>query len=120
MNGVDEVMAMVSRKIDGLADIANALHPHSELSEQSIFILSELEKSGASSFIEIKFMGGAVYQFMETGGQFEPPEPRFIEDDLNVLVTVGFLILNFTSSGGRIFRITRQAVRFIDTTRLMS
>ena len=40
-------------------------------------------------------------------------EPKFMEDDLNTLVELGFLRLDFGSKGSRLFYVTRQALRFM-------
>ena len=113
MDGLDHVMSMFSSKINGLGDIALAINPKAEISEQAIQILSELNKSGASSFLESKFIGGVKYSFLEKGGGFVPTDPRFLEDDFKTLINLNLLLLDFNQNGGRIFRITRQSIIFL-------
>ena len=48
------------------------------------------------------------------GKAFRMKEPRFAEDDLNLLVELGLLRQDFTSRGNKQFYITRNAVEFIN------
>lgn len=111
-------MAAVSANISGLKEISEALSSHAGLSDQAYSILRQLNNSGGSFFLEIKFMGGTAYQIMDAEGSINMNEPRFIEDDLKQLCNFGLLIPDLNSSGGRLFRLTRAATKLIDASEL--
>jgi hypothetical protein len=115
LNGIDDILSDIASRIGGLSEIAKAINPSLGLSKQSISILRQLDKSGASSFIEHRTRDEKLYQFYEGGkGKVVYDEPRFIEDDLNTLIEYGFLRLDYVGSGTRVFYLTRQAKKFIE------
>ena len=64
--------------------------------------------------MEVKDRRNKYLQLHNGGsGDIHFDEPRFLEDDLNILVEYGFLRLEFIGSGSRVFHLTRQAVEFL-------
>jgi hypothetical protein len=110
---LDETLLVLSSSISGFREISNALAPNVELSEQALSIIGQLNSTGGSSFIESKTYDGTSFLFMDTQGSLEIKEPRFVEDDLTQLTNLELLLLDFSSQGNRIFRITRLAVKLI-------
>ena len=47
------------------------------------------------------------------GGEIEYFEPQFIEDDLNVLVSLGLLDLDYNNNGSTLYVVTRYAVKYL-------
>ncbi|WP_434928110.1 hypothetical protein ACRWQN_03890 [Shewanella sp. HL-SH8] len=111
---LDETLLVLSSSIGGFKEISNALAPNVELSEQAISIISQLNSTGGSSFTENKGYGLPSFIFMDTQGSIEITEQRFIEDDLAQLVNLDLLILDYSSHGNRVFRITRMAVKLLE------
>lgn len=111
---INNTLLLFSSKIDGLKEISHALAPNIEISDQAISILKQLEKSGGSYFVEMHVFGGTLYQIMDADGDIEVPEPRFLEDDLIQLISLGLLIPDYSSDGHRLFRITRLVVKFLE------
>ena len=114
LSALDETLLVLSSSIGGFKEISNALAPNIELSEQALSIIDQLNSTGGSSFLESKTFDGTSFLFMDTQGSLEIKESRFIEDDLTQLVNLELLLLDFSSKGNRIFRITRLAVRLLD------
>jgi hypothetical protein len=113
LSDLDETLLVLSSSISGFREISNALAPNVELSEQALSIIGQLNSTGGSSFIESKTYDGTSFLFMDTQGSLEIKEPRFVEDDLTQLTNLELLLLDFSSQGNRIFRITRLAVKLI-------
>ncbi|NQZ86667.1 MAG: hypothetical protein HRT54_03705 [Colwellia sp.] len=113
LSALDETLLVLSSSIGGFKEISNALAPNIELSEQAISIINQLNSTGGSSFLESNTFDGTSFLFMDTQGSLEIKEPRFVEDDLTQLVNLGLLLLDYSSQGNRIFRITRLAVKLL-------
>jgi len=118
LSALDETLLMLSSSIDGFKEISNAIAPNSELSEQAISILDQLNNSGGSFFQELKMLTDTTFYIMGASGCIEITEPRFIEDDLNQLVNTGLLIFDHSPQGNRNFRITRLAVKLLSQVKV--
>ena len=115
MSSLNDNMILFSSKIDGLNDIANAINPSLSLSDQSISILKQLYDSGDNCFMEhINMRLGNSYHII-SGGQIKYDEPKFMGDDLRILVELELLHLETTSKGTRKFFFTRKANQLIET-----
>lgn len=118
LNALGDIMSTLSARIEGLSEIAAAVNPGHEISDQCLRILRQLNESESSRFIEIKIRGQSLFQIMDgKGGNIDYEEPRFIEDDLLTLQELGMLRLDYGSKGSRIFYITRRAVEFLKYTK---
>lgn len=116
LESLNSMIASVAAHFDGFKDIALAIQPNGNLSDQAVSMLRQLCDSGGSKFLEMKYMGGSAYQILDATsgvGQIEMPDPRFLEDDLGTLCELGFLRPEFNSQGHRLFHLTRQAASFI-------
>ncbi|EOX4454741.1 hypothetical protein ACK6XA_004771, partial [Vibrio alginolyticus] len=115
LSGLDSSLIQLASQIDGLKEVANAIDPNTELSDQAISIIKQFTKSEGSVFLEMKMLGGALYQIMDgNGGMLDYDEPRFLDDDLNQLCNLGFLRLDFNRKNERLFRITRATIRYVE------
>lgn len=113
LTAIDDILARIASTIDGFADISRAINPNSELSQQAIGILKQLNNSGGSRFTEINIRGNLLFQVVDGNGRIDYDEPRFIEDDLKTLAKLGLLLLDRTSQGHRMFHLTRTAVQLL-------
>ncbi len=109
---LDNVMASVASEIQGVKELATAILPNINISEQAINLLSQLEKKQASGFFELKVFGGPTLEIYE-GGQLKFEEPRFLEDDLNTLVKLGFLRHELSPRGDNKYGFTRAASEYV-------
>lgn len=115
LEGINEILLLVSSKVNGLSEISHAIAPNVGISDQAISILNQLNESGGSFFLEAKNMAGAIYAVGDGKGNkvIEIEESRFVDDDLNQLVQLGLLRLDYNSNGGKLFYFTRSAVKLL-------
>lgn len=113
LNALDSQLIKLASRIEGFDAISLAISPSSELSEQSVSILQQLDESGGSFFLEMKMYGGTQYQIMDASGQISIDEPRFVDDDLKNLCSLGLLIPDYNRKGDRLFRITRASAEYL-------
>ena len=116
LESLDELLTSIATQVESFSGLAKAIHPHAELSNQALSVLRQLVDSGAKLFMEHKMMTGEAneYKLMDGAyGSIHYDEPRFIDDDLDILVRLGLLRLEYASQGSRRFLVTREAIRFI-------
>ncbi|HCG5296639.1 TPA: hypothetical protein NJZ52_004401 [Vibrio parahaemolyticus] len=116
LSNLDQMLMKLASHIQGVQGIANAIDSTAALSEQSLSILRQFDKSGASKFLELPMRGTTLYMFLDgSGGQITIEDQRFVEDDLNELLKLNLLLLDFNGKGQRVFKITRLAASYIET-----
>lgn len=106
-------LVTVLSSIPDWSAVTRALFPNGGLSEQAIDFLRWFDGSRSDKVIEVKSGAGTLFIHEGRGEKFVPKEPRFINDDLEMLVQLGFVIPGFTSTGSPKFSITRSGVAFI-------
>ncbi len=106
---IDAALIAFASSIEGFSELAKSISPNSVLSDQAIDILRQFEESGASKMSEMRVMGGSLYQYVETDGNLDYSDTRFIEDDLNTLVDYGLLRHEHNSQGSNVYIYTRVA-----------
>ena len=109
---LDNVMASVASEVQGIKDLATAILPNINISNQAINLLRQLEEKQASGFFELKFYGGPTLEVYE-GGELKYEEPRFLEDDLNTLVKLGFLRHKLSPKRENKYGFTRAASEYV-------
>lgn len=110
---IDSALTAFASTVEGFSELAQAVNPDALLSEQAVSILEQIQESGATKVIELKMMGGTEYIFIETSGNIEITEPRFVEDDLKTLVEYGLLRHDYNSKGDNLYISTRAASRLV-------
>lgn len=114
LSNLDESLLQLASGIEGLHEIANAINPNAELSEQAITILRNLVESQGSFILESKTLSGTDCRVYDGDRRsLGITEYRFLDDDFSLLCSLGLLMPDFNSSGSRMFRVTRSAVRYI-------
>jgi hypothetical protein len=113
LDKIDSAITAFASTIEGFDALAQSINPDSVLSEQAISILEQFHESGASKVLELKMMGGTEYMFLETSGNLEIAEPRFVEDDLKTLIEYGLLRHDYNSKGDNLYIFTRAASRLV-------
>lgn len=106
LESLDNVLASVARHIDVFRPLADVVRG-SQLSDQAISVLRQLNEANSSRFFEITDSTGTHYAMLDVSGTVQVSEPRFISDDLLTLCEFGLLRLEHNSQGGRVFVITR-------------
>lgn len=106
----------IASRMKGLDKIASSFNINKGLSDQAVDVLRQFVESDSARMIHIQtwnFEGLDNIYSLDNGG-VEYSEPRFIEDDVDNLVDAGLITKTLGKNGGFIYKITRQAVQFID------
>ena len=112
---LDEIgvtLATLLSRVDEFRGLAATMVPSVEISEQAISILRQLVNSKSQFFCRMQWVGGVSFH-LEMGGQIKYTEPRFVEDDIDKLVSLGLLSLDYASNGAPIYRMTRETAKMI-------
>ena len=114
---LNDLMVSIASHMQGLGNIASSFAPNSGLSEQAVDVLRQFVKSDG---IEMRHLHTWSYEGLSNiyyldDCEIDYSEPRFIETDVDSLVHAGLITLTRGSKGSAIYKITRQAVAFIDS-----
>jgi len=115
LKNIDEILATLLSKVEGVAGIAHALHPNAEVSDQAVSVLRQLVNSTSKEFGKYANLRLGTYLKLAAGVIINVQDIRFLEDDLKTLVNFGLLLPRFGSSGDEFYGLTRNAVKFIET-----
>lgn len=118
LSTMNSLMVTVASRLEGkgIGSIASSFLPNEGLSNQAVDVLRQFVESDSARMLHIQtwsFEGLDNIYSLDNGG-VEYSEPRFIEDDMNSLVDAGLITKTLGKNGGFIYKITRQAVQFID------
>ncbi len=107
---IDEAIASFSTTVAGFDQLGKSLHPNSVLSDQAISILRQTDCLDASKILLVEDWDGSNLMVLDgNGGDIEIEQNRFLESDLDQLVSLNLLILGRNSQGNRIWTFTRAA-----------
>lgn len=113
---LNDLMVSIGSRVEGLGKIASNFDSNAGLSEQAIDVLRQFVESDSARMIHIQTWSfeelDNIYS-LDNGG-VEYSEPRFIEDDVDSLVDAGLITKTLGKNEGFIYKITRQAVAFIE------
>jgi hypothetical protein len=105
---LNKVVAAVAAHVQGFTGIVASTNVSAVLSDQAISVLRQMNTAGAKDLYELGALSGIEYMMDGSGGNLAVSDPRFIGDDLAVLVGLGcFRISNYSSRGDPIYSITR-------------
>lgn len=103
----------VASHMEGFRGLAQAISGLPELSEQARSVLRQIAESGAKFVLEHKLSTGRPTEFIFIDGaigQVQYEDPRFINEDLERLVSLQLLRVEYTSKGARKFSVTRAGI----------
>lgn len=106
--------AMLSSRLDGAAELASVYFQEG-LSQQVMDILTRMEKHHAEYFIISRTLGG-MSLVLSHGPNYQCSEQRFFQDDLDTMLALGLLRLDYNSSGNPVYYSTRAASRLIQVS----
>lgn len=110
---LNQLMLSISNNIDGLKGLSKNFELDEGLSEQAINILRQLVRSNGE-YIWISIYTDGIQYSIDLSEDIEVKEPRFIEDDLEMMSDLGLLTHTFSDKTDIKYRITRKAVKLID------
>ena len=109
------LMAQVASKVEGFSGLSRVLSPSRALSDQAKSVLQQLVSSNTESLLEHEDNTGSVNYICIGGSQdrINCSEPRFIKEDVETLVTLGFLRVEYVGRGSKSFVLTRPGAQFV-------
>lgn len=114
LNNVNSIVVDILRHVEGLSAIAETLAPDGGLSTQAVEILALFVSSGAKTMVPTP--DGLGCQFAETQQAFHVSDVRFLQDDLDSLVSHGFVSIS-NAGPFTLYGLTRRGAKFISTTK---
>jgi hypothetical protein len=113
---IESALAGFASSVEGFESLAASTSPNSLLSKQALDLLRFYESSGSGKLLELKLMRRTEFHSLDASGGWAADEPRFIEDDLRQLVSLGLLNIDHNQKGERIFHFTRRASDLLKAT----
>ena len=105
--------AVLSSQLAGADELARS-YITSELSDQSMQLLSLMDEHEAEYFLESREIGpGPLRLVLSKGPNFVCPETRFFKDDVEMLIGLGLLRLDYNSQGNPLYYGTRAASNLV-------
>ena len=79
-------------------------------------MLKQFNASGASKVLESRTQSGTLLHVIDgsSQGSLEITDPRYLNDDLQTLLDLGLLDLEYGSGGRRLFVFKRVAARLVE------
>ena len=117
LNQIQDILLKLLGRTEEFKGLAVAMVPGAQLSDQAVSILRQLVESEHKKFAYSDHGGDHwCLQFID-GDQdlMKAMDRRFLEDDLNQLVNLQLLTVEYKPGGTGHYGITRSAVRFIET-----
>lgn len=112
-DSVDRMLAGIAGGIEDLRDVSRALRPEAQISNQAHSILRQFLESGAATMAYHR-----TYGFLFIGGtptSAEIGDNKFIQDDLAVLVEVGFIRhTGYNDQGAPLYSATRLGQEYLN------
>jgi len=116
LENIDNILASFASGVTGLSNIAEAINPEAIISNQALSILSQVEASNGSKFLELHSFGGMKLLILDgNGGNIDIIDPRFLSDDLFRLVELKLLRQELNSKGDNLYIFTRAASMFVNS-----
>jgi hypothetical protein len=116
LTSLNQQISQIANQIEGFGNIAKILSPVPSLSPQALSVLNQVVESGAKFVMVHKVHTGGPNHLLLIGGataQVQYDDARFIEEDLETMVRLDLLRLEFTSKGERRFLPTRAGVDYV-------
>ena len=110
---IESALAGYASAVEGFGALAANTQHKAFLSQQALDFLRFYESSSSGAVLEHKNMRATLYMSLDGKGSWTPDEPRFIQDDLNLLLGLELVKLSHNSQGSRVFHFTRRAADLI-------
>lgn len=115
LDGIQEIVATLLSRVDEFRGLSLAIAPDSQLSEQAVSVLRQFVESGDEILFYASHGSGQFSLQTDRGEPFGVTDPRFLQSDFEQLVALGLLTFKHNSQGNPLFRLTRSALRYIQT-----
>jgi hypothetical protein len=110
LSELNAVFAAILSKLDGFSGLVSVMAPGAGVSEQAQRVLVSFANSDAD-FLVVMDVQGKNFLLFSPGNGRDVPEPRFLHDDVTMLVAYNFLSPEYGGSEP-MFRLTRNGATF--------
>lgn len=110
LNDINSIVADILRHVEGFGAITETLAPEAGLSEDAVATIRLFDQSGARTLVLLPDDTGVMFAEVQQAAQFD--DTRFLEDDLDSLVTRGML-KELYGGNCRSFNLTRRGAAFV-------
>ncbi|WP_018861575.1 MULTISPECIES: hypothetical protein [unclassified Thioalkalivibrio] len=115
---LDQMLSALAAHVEVLGPLAQAVRPEEQLSDQAVSVLQQLESKESKGFLVSEALNRPpILLSLDGEGQIDYQEHRFLEDDLQTLVGLGLLRLDYNSQGGSLYLATRAGSRFLQSVK---
>lgn len=111
LDRIESLLATLSVGEGPISDLAVSIAPEAMLPAQAKAFLVAFETTSAGAALEVQYLSeGTMLHFVDGKGNntYQPDDPRFLNDDLGLLLNLELLRLSHNGNGDRLFRITRR------------
>jgi len=114
LDAIEQIVATLSSRVDEFRGLALTVVPAAQLSEQAVWILRQFVDSGDETLLYISAGSGRFALQTDNSEPFSVTDPRFLKSDFEQLVGLGLLTGEHNMHGNLVFRLTRNAVRYLE------
>jgi len=111
LDTLSETMALVASRVPDLNDLVTSILPSTELSEQAHSIILQMHKNKTEYFLVSKAMNRGPQLIPSNGDAITYDEEQFLHDDLETLVELSLLRLDYNSQGSEMYYFTRVGAK---------
>ena len=115
LDDIQKIVATLLSRVDEFRGLSHAIVPDVELSEQAVSILRRFADSGDETLLYHNFGNGQFALQTDHSEPFTITDLRFLQSDFELLVGLGLLTYEGNGHGAFIFRLTRNAIRYLKT-----
>ena len=112
---LSKTTALIASRMPDLSKIVASIVPDIELSGQSHKILAQMS-SGEVEYFLISVTTGGTRLISSNGAKLDYDELLFLHDDLNTLIELGLLRLDYNSQGDEMYYFTRAGAKLGKTS----
>jgi len=114
LDHIETIVATLLSRVDEFHGLSLAIAPDAEISDQAVSVLRQFVESGGDILYYASYSAGQFSLQPDNGEPFGVTEPRFLENDLDQLVALGLLSVDYNSEGNPLFGLTRNGVRYLE------
>ena len=116
LEGISNQLAILASRSDGIIDLATS-YSQALLSDQAYKVLRTMEENASEYLLLLKSLTGPAQLLLVPGPQHSVEEPRFLHDDLEMLLGLGLLNLGYSKNGEPLYRATRAGSQLVKRSR---
>lgn len=113
LDDIQTVVATLLSRVDEFRGLSLAVAPDAQISEQAVSVLRQFVHSDPETLHYQSLGAGQFLLQPDNGEPFGVTELRFLKNDLEQLVTLGLLSVDYNPQGSSLFGLTRNGMRYL-------